>query len=230
MNQDGVGAAGMTNGIIVHGIVSSRAMRVHWALQELGLSYRTERVQSRSGQTLSNTFTKLNPRQKIPVLQDDDFVLTESAAIVTYLGDRYGRPDLQLVPTSLRDRARYNEWVSFISMELDATSLYVVRRHEGLPEIYGAAPHVSQSCRAYFSKQIDAVVTHFTQNQYHLLDSGFSGVDILMTTCLDWALRVGIRLPNPILEYRNNVADRRGYLDALMANESPEATPHERTT
>ena len=210
------------NELIVYGIVSSRALRVHWALKELGLDYRTERIQSRSGQTLSAEYTRLNPRQKIPVLRDGNFVLSESAAIVTYLGEKYGHIGAPLVPKEPEERARYNEWVSFISMELDATSLYVVRRHEGLPEIYGAAPAVVDSCKEYFLKQLNASAPALSGGQPYLLASGFSGADILMMTCLDWAIRVDISLPAPVLAYRARLADRPAYADAMAANESPE--------
>ena len=74
------------------------------------------------------------------MLVDGDFVLSESGAIVTYLGERYSTETTPLVPRDLESRTRYNEWLSFTTMELDATSLYVIRRHEGLPHIYGEAP------------------------------------------------------------------------------------------
>ena len=64
--------------LTVFGVGTSRALRAHWAMAELGLLYRTEQIQSRSGQTQTAAYTKLDPRQKIPVLQDGDFVLAES--------------------------------------------------------------------------------------------------------------------------------------------------------
>ena len=66
-----IGMAALTEGErVVWGIVSLRAMRVHWALIELGLDYRTERVQSRTGETKTDAFTQMHPGQKIPVFQD----------------------------------------------------------------------------------------------------------------------------------------------------------------
>jgi glutathione S-transferase len=65
-------------------------MRAHWTLHELGLDYEPRLVASRSGETETADFGRLNPKRKIPVLVDGDFTLTESAAIVTYLGERYG--------------------------------------------------------------------------------------------------------------------------------------------
>ena len=73
-------------------------------------------------------------------LQDDGLVLTESAAIITYLSDAYGQPHNRLLPVDLRERAQCLEWCFFVISELDATSLYVMRRHGDLRHIYGDAP------------------------------------------------------------------------------------------
>lgn len=204
--------------ITVYGIVTSRALRAHWALAELALPYRTELIGSRTGQTQTEAYTRLDPRQKIPVLKDGDFVLTESAVIVTYLGEKYGKPGQRLVPTDLQERARYNEWVSFICMELDATSLYVLRRHEGLPDIYGEAPVASQVAREYFSKMIEAAAVRFGRDRPYLLGDEFTGADLIMMTVLPWARRLDIALPAVFEVYHDRIADRPTYQAALIAN------------
>src|SRR5262245_45846964 len=127
-------------GLILYGAGTTRTMRAHWALHELGLDYEAKLVASRSGETETAEFGALNPKRKIPVLADGDFTLTESAAIVTYLGETYGGA-IGLVPAAgTRDRARYDEACFFVMMELDAHTLYVVRRHRDLAALYGEAP------------------------------------------------------------------------------------------
>lgn len=204
--------------LTVYGIITSRALRAHWALAELNLPYRTEAIQSRNGQTKTSAYTALDPRQKIPVLRDGDFVLTESAAIVTYLGERYQTAACHLVPTDPQSRARYNEWVSFICMELDATSLYVLRRHEGLPEIYGDAPTATNVARSYFDKMIKAAATRFTGECPYLLGDTFTGADIMMMTVLAWAKRLNIELPEVFELYHDRIQARPAYQAALIAN------------
>ncbi|MGI9475419.1 MAG: glutathione S-transferase family protein [Hyphomicrobiaceae bacterium] len=213
--------------LTVYGVGTSRALRAHWAMAELGLPYRTEQIQSRSGQTQTPAYTQLDPRQKIPVLQDDDFILSESSAIITYLAETYGTPDNQLVPTDPRQRARYNEWVSFICMELDATSLYVLRRHEGLPQIYGEAPVANQAARAYFTRMIEAAAVRFDENCPYLLGERFTGADMLMMTILGWAknLEPPIPLPAVFEVLHDRIAERPAYQSAVIANtpEGPRA-------
>ena len=138
------------------GVTTTRTIRAHWALHELGLPYRCAPILPRSGQTKTERYTAVNPRQKIPALVDSDFTITESAAIISYLSATYGTQSNALVSTDARPRARYDEWASFILMELDATSMYVVRRHHGLPGIYGEAPVAVDAAFAYFQRQIAA--------------------------------------------------------------------------
>ncbi|MGI9335970.1 MAG: glutathione S-transferase family protein [Gammaproteobacteria bacterium] len=203
---------------VLWGVGTSRALRAHWALHELALDYRTQAVRTRTGETETETFTRLNPRQKIPVLCDGDVTVAESAAIVTYLAERYGEPETLFMPATSAERARYFEWMSFVCMELDATSLYVLRRHAYLPAIYGDAPVANEAAKAYFARMIDSAARLASGDQAYLLGERFSGVDILMTTCLDWALEYGLALPDRFSSYRTRIIARPAYLRAVESN------------
>ncbi len=204
---------------VLWGVGSARALRVHWALIELGLEYRSERIQSRSGETETPAYRRLNPRGKIPVLEDGGLVLCESGAIVTYLAETYGNG--RLIPAGGAERAKYFEWVSFISMEIDATTLYVLRRHEALPEVYGEAPTANAAARGYFDRMITAAARDLEDGRTYLLGAAFSGADILMTTCLDWALAYRVPLPAPWLAYRERTTARPAHGRAEAANAVP---------
>ena len=206
----------MTQKRTLWGIGSARALRVHWALIELGLEYRSERIQSRSGETETPAYRRLNPRGKIPVFEDGGLVLSESAAIVTYLAETYGNG--RLIPAEGAERAKYFEWISFISMEIDATTLYVLRRHEALAHIYGEAPTANAAARGYFDRMINAAAREIEDGRRYLLGAGFSGADIVMTTCLDWALSYDVPLPEPWLAYRERTIARPARDRAVAAN------------
>ena len=72
---------------IVWGIGTSHTIRAHWALIELGLPYSIEVIRTRTPDTETEEFKSVNPRQKIPVLEDGEIRIGESAAIVTYLAE-----------------------------------------------------------------------------------------------------------------------------------------------
>jgi len=186
-------------------------------LLELGLDYESRPIQSRSGETLTDQFRRLNPRHKIPVLQHGSFVLAESAAIVQYLSEKFADPAKMYVAHDAQARASLHEWCYFIMTELDAASLYVVRRHEGLASVYGEAPAAVDSAKAYFLHNLEAMTPRIAKAQY-LLGELLSPADILLTTCLDWASGTGIALPQETVEYRQRVAQRSAYQEALIRN------------
>jgi len=207
----------MPHELTLFGIGTSRTMRAHWMLLELGLDYESRGIQPRSGETLTDQFRRLNPRHKIPVLQHGAFVLTESAAIVQYLNERFGNPAKLYAPTDAQARAALTEWCYFIMTELDASSLYVVRRHEGLATIYGAAPTAVDSAKTYFLHNLEAMTPRIAKTRY-LLGELLSTADILLATCLDWAAASSIALPQEIVDYQQRIAQRPAYQAALKRN------------
>jgi glutathione S-transferase len=211
--------AGVKDGaLVLWGVGTPRTMRAHWMLHELDLAYESRPIGSRTGETQTPEYTRLNPGQKIPVLQDGDFVLSESAAIVNYLAQRYGASRNLALPASTRERARYDEWCYFVMMELDADTLYVIRRHEGLPEIYGEAPNAVKAARDCFRQQAQAAAQRLASTGPFVLGERFSGADVLLTTCLANAVRRQIELPDALNEYVARCTAREAYRLAEAAN------------
>lgn len=208
----------MAHDLTVWGVGTSRTMRAHWMLLELGLEYECHPIQSRTGETLTDEFKRLNPRHKIPVLRHGSFVLTESAAIIQYLSETFASAAEIYVPSDPVSRARLNEWCYFILSELDAGSLYVIRRHDGLKHIYGEAPTAVESAKNYFSHNIEAMASSIGNENPYLLSNRLSVADILLMTCLDWAMACGISLPENVAHYRRRVALRPAYQAALKKN------------
>ncbi len=61
----------MAHDLTLWGVGTSRTMRAHWMLLELGLDYLCHPIRSRTGETLTDEFRRLNPRHKIPVLKHE---------------------------------------------------------------------------------------------------------------------------------------------------------------
>jgi glutathione S-transferase len=111
-----------------------------------------------------------------------------------------------------------NEWCCFILSELDAGSLHVVRRHDGLKQIYGEAPTAVASAKSYFLHNVDAMAARIGSDGSYLFGEKLSAADILLGTCLDWARSCGISLPETVSSYRQRVALRPAYQAALKKN------------
>lgn len=82
-----------------------RDLRVRWALEEAGLTYRT-RLLAQGDQDKSE-YRALQPFGQVPIFEEDGFVLFESGAIVLHIGERCEA----LLPREPRARARAMQWV-----------------------------------------------------------------------------------------------------------------------
>jgi glutathione S-transferase len=208
----------MANDLTLWGVGTSRTMRAHWMLLELGVDYQFHPIGSRTGETQTGEFKQLNPRHKIPVLQHGSFVLTESAAIIQYLSEAFAGLGRMYVASDIESRAALNEWCYFIVSELDAGSLYVVRRHEGLAQTYGVAPAAVESAKSYFLHNLEAMASRIERDSPYLFGERLSVADILLMTCLDWAASERISIPEPVIRYQKRVAQRSAYQNALARN------------
>ena len=206
--------------LTIWGGATARALRAHWAAHEVKIDYEPKLIGSRTGATQSSEFLALNTKEKIPVLVDSDLVLTESAAIVTYLGDTYRTAEFALTPSyNTPDRAKYNEWLSYITMELDAHTLYILRKHRDLSHLYGEAPNAVQAAIDGFNKQIRWALPRLEEREYLVGDS-FTGADLMLTTCLDWAVAYGFDLEQAFHQFRNRMHERAAFVSANRLNSS----------
>ncbi|KAJ8603706.1 hypothetical protein CTAYLR_000184 [Chrysophaeum taylorii] len=128
---------------------------------------------------------KHNPFGKVPALSDGEFVMYESAAINTYLGDKFGL----LVPKAgTKERGKYEQVVHTIQCELDAQGVWVHRKHEQLADSFGAAPEAVKAARKHAAKVIKVLADEC--NPY-LLGNEFTAADVLFVHCLVWARMIG---------------------------------------
>lgn len=83
-------------------------LKISIALEEMGLEYTPHQVFLGGDQT-TDEFIKMNPNQRIPVLIDDDLILTESGAILIHLAEKTGK----FLPTDTQTRAKAMEMLMF---------------------------------------------------------------------------------------------------------------------
>ncbi|MGH8136751.1 MAG: glutathione S-transferase family protein [Steroidobacteraceae bacterium] len=90
----------------------SRARIAHWMLEEVGAPYRIELLSFEKAEHKKPDFLALNPMGKLPTLLHRGAVVTESAAICTYLADAF--PAAALSPAlDSPERATYLRWLFF---------------------------------------------------------------------------------------------------------------------
>ncbi|MCP5057620.1 MAG: glutathione S-transferase family protein [bacterium] len=212
----------MSASLEVFGVGTARTFRVHWMLQEIGVAHSVHPLQSRSGETQGEAFLALNPRGKIPLLRHGELVLAESAAIVGYLAEHFSGDERRIPPPASRERALYDQWAFWILTELDAHTLYILRRHGDLANLYGEAPAALRAAREYFQRQVEVADAALARGDGFLLGSHLTGVDVLLGSCLDWARFYGETLSETLEAYRLRLAGRSAYQRAVDVNFPPE--------
>jgi glutathione S-transferase len=167
----------------LYGFAPTRSLRALWGLKELGLEFEFIPVNLQAGENRRPEFLALNPAGKVPVLVDGDFVLTESAAIVLYLAEKY--PEKGLLPTELKQRAQAYRWIMFAMTELEQP-LWRITKHTFLyPEHKRIAKDI-ELAREDFTAMAAVLERHMTGRQY-IVGDRVSVADCVTAYLMDWA-------------------------------------------
>lgn len=182
----------------LYGFIRSRSNRPHWALEELGVPYEFYQLDFKKGDHRSDYFLALNPAGKIPALVDGDLVLTESAAICNYLGDKYPEKGL-IPPAGSKDRAVYDQWMFFILTELEQP-LWTKGKHTfGIPEEY-RVPAIMETA-VWEWKRAAALAAKGLGDKTYMVGDKLSMVDLCLAHTLVWGEK--FEFPN---EHANLIA------------------------
>jgi len=91
---------------------SSNVRKALWIAEELGLAYESVAAGGAFGLVDGPEYRAKNPNGRIPMIEDGDFVLWESNAIVRYLAARHA-PDSALYPADPQQRAVADKWMDW---------------------------------------------------------------------------------------------------------------------
>jgi glutathione S-transferase len=97
-----------------HPASTTSRMVTQFAMDQ-GVELEYKAVDLFTGEQLKPEFAKINPNCLVPVLEDGDFRLTESSAILKYLADK---ANSAAYPKDLRARARVNEMMDWFNANL----------------------------------------------------------------------------------------------------------------
>lgn len=180
----------------LYGCPRSRSTRAVWALEEAGAEYEFVNVDLLKGEGRKPEYLQINPYGKVPALVDGDLVLTESAAIVTYIGEKF--PACGLVPEDLSQRASYLQWVAFTISELEQPLWTLAKHRFALPEQL-RLPAIEQTALWEFARAAKVLGQHLQGREY-AVGERFTGADILIGHTLGWAKHAKVLLGSDVLE------------------------------
>lgn len=103
--------------IFPEGVGETKDLRAQWALEETGLPYRVHALDHTGGELDGDAYRRISPFRQVPVIDDDGFVVAESAAVVLYLAEKAGT----LIPSDVQGRTRVVQWCFAATTSVEPT-------------------------------------------------------------------------------------------------------------
>lgn len=167
--------------LIIYGVPMSRAYRVLWMANELGLDY--ENVPTHFADSAKTAdYLAINPNGKIPAIDDDGLKLWESMAINLYLARKH---DKGLWPKAPAGEAKALQWSFWAIAEVEKPLLAVLLNTVFLPEDK-RDPRAAAEGKQQLERPLKVLDAELAQAPY-LLGASFSVADLNVASVLSWA-------------------------------------------
>lgn len=165
--------------LTLYHICPSRASVVLWMLEEIGEPYDVHLLDMKAGENRRPEYLAINPMGKVPTLRHGDVVVTEVAAICTYLAETFPAAKLH-VPVGDKRRGPYLKWLFFAPSVIEPAILdRAFPRKDDAPRTalgYGD-----------FDTAMDTVAKAVTPGPF-LVGDQFTAADLVVGSTLRWAM------------------------------------------
>lgn len=157
-----------------------RDNRVMWFFEETGIAYNRISLDPLKGETRDEKYTALNRFQKIPTLENNGFVLTQSAAILLHLASTTGT----LYPKESLEQAKHMEWCFYSMTDIETHSATIAV----LLDLTEKKDHPHAQWMIARSEKILMRALNYLENELfnkkYLMGDEFYAADILLGCCL----------------------------------------------
>lgn len=203
--------------------LSPPSNKVRFVANELGLDYEYNSVNLVSGENQSEGHLKLHPAGKVPVIDDDGFVLFESNAIIRYLAAKCESP---LYPAGAKQRALVDQWMDFVSNHVGSSVGRVLMNRVFAPFLNQEVDERSITEGLSFLERFLPVVDAPLKERRYLAGGELSLADFSLLSALDPAEVAQVDLSGylNITRWRQDLMGRncytkchKSYADALAA-------------
>jgi glutathione S-transferase len=174
----------------LYGGARSRASIVQWYLEELDIPYEFVLLDMQAGDHLQPEYLKINPMGKVPAIEDGEFKLWESGAILIYLAQTYGN-----LSDSVTELATVTQWVLFANATL------------------GPGIFVESSRDREVQRLMKPLNDRFSHQSF-LLGNDFSVADVAVGSMLAYVqimLKLDLSAYPAVVEYINRLSQRPAF-------------------
>lgn len=180
--------------LTIYGVARSRASRILWLCEEIGIPYRHVPViqayrladpdaPDAPLNTRSPAFLAVNPNGHVPSIDDDGLVLHESYAINLYLARKHGGP---IAPADLREEGEMLMWTLWSVNEIEAHAIQVLYHRVMKPEAE-RQPAIADAAEAAL-RQPFAVLDRALAANGHPVGGRFTVADINLAESVRYAM------------------------------------------
>lgn len=192
-------------------IGETRDLRVYWALEEMGLPYRVHGVDHTGSENKSESYGQKSYFNQIPVIDDDGFILSESAAILLYLAEKSGK----LIPQDFEGRTRVTQWcfVALTTVETPLAEIQMIHSFFGVEKNKQRFEFLNH----WAARVLGGLENRLTDRQW-IACSDFTVADILLTCVLREIRKTDLLKSYPrVTEYYNRALERPAWKKALRS-------------
>lgn len=166
----------------------SRSSIVRWMLEEVGEPYDLQLLSLSKGEQLAPDYLAINPMGKVPALRHGDAVITEAAAICSYLADEFPAAGLN-IPIGDARRGPYLKWLFFGPSCIEPAM------------IDRASPRKEEARRGMlgygdFDTVMEVVAKAVAHGPY-LMGEQFTAADVVVGSTLRWGIMFTILPERP---------------------------------
>jgi glutathione S-transferase len=165
----------------VYGVAGSRAYRVLWMVNELGLDYEHVPIHFGDGSAQAPEYLAINPNGRIPAIDDNGLTLWESMAINLYLAKKHRN----LCPDTLEGEAQALQWSFWAMTEVEKPALAALLHRMFLPE-EKRDPKLADEGEQQLQKPLKVLDQALAKTGY-LVGSSFLVADLNVASVLSWA-------------------------------------------
>lgn len=175
------------------GVGETKDLRAQWALEETGLPYRVHALDHTTGDLDSDAYRRISPFRQVPVIDDDGFVVAESAAVVLYIAEKAG----VLIPSDVQGRTRVVQWCFAATSTVEPTLVC-----GDILEIFdadNAAHKVKAEVRKLAGRWLGDVERRLEDSEW-IAGAEFTAADIMMAGVLRNIRKTDLMAPFPRLK------------------------------
>lgn len=148
----------------LYGQYRSRAFRVAWLCKESDIPFEhvNTTINVEGATCKAPSYMALNPLGRVPTIDDDGFVMWESAAINLYLAEKYKSP---LWPADTKGKGRMLQWAFFVANDIEPNMILVMQHRVMFPpEKRNAA--IADDADAKLQPRLKVLDDHLAKNRF----------------------------------------------------------------